>query len=49
MEIGLHLGNNINKEALAIVIQVGQIIGEVCKVISNTHLDIVAEMTINAQ
>ena len=44
----LQLGNDINKEALAIKTQIRQIIREVGEVIAHTQFNILANMTIQA-
>ncbi len=43
----LHFANQINKDTFAVIIQIGQIIGEIGIVVADPELEVLAQMTVN--
>ena len=45
--LGSHTPDDIEKYAFVVVLQIGQVVGEVCKVVADANLEVLADMTID--
>ena len=45
--LGSHSPDDIEKYAFVVVLQIGQVVGKVCKVVADANLQVLADMTID--
>ena len=45
--LGSHTPDDIEKYAFVVVLQIGQVVGKVCKVVADANLEVLADMTID--